>query len=379
MASRHDISVIVVRHGRRFLYARYTDPRTGKRVLRSTGTHNRREAERFAARWETELRAGEFRPASSLDWEGFRLRYWAEVLPGLSDATASKASATFNSLERILSPGKPSDLTADRLAKWQTQLRAEGLAESTIKSHRAHLLAALNWAADAGIIPSPPKIRTPARAKAIGKSTPMKGRPVSAAEFEAMVEAAPSVVGDARAPSWQYLLRGLYLSGLRLGEALGLSWDYGAGLSIDLSGEFPALAIRAEAEKGQRDRILPLAPEAAELILKTPEADRAGYVFAPEAARKHGPRLRLDRVSKVITSIGKSAGVYVTDRKPASAHDLRRSFGLRWSARVMPAVLQQLMRHESIDTTLRYYVGRDADTVARILYQARADDEADAT
>jgi integrase len=57
-------------------------------------------------------------------------------------------------------------------------------------------------------------------------------------------------------------------------------------------------------------------------------------------------------------------------RKYASAHDLRRAFGLRWSARVMPAVLQQLMRQESIETTMRYYVGRDADAVADVLWQA---------
>ena len=57
-------------------------------------------------------------------------------------------------------------------------------------------------------------------------------------------------------------------------------------------------------------------------------------------------------------------------RKYASAHDLRRAFGLRWSSRVMPAVLQQLMRHESIDTTMRYYVGRDADAVADTLWDA---------
>ena len=36
----------------------------------------------------------------------------------------------------------------------------------------------------------------------------------------------------------------------------------------------------------------------------------------------------------------------------------------------MPAVLQQLMRHESIETTLRYYVGRDAAAAAEILYEA---------
>jgi len=65
--------------------------------------------------------------------------------------------------------------------------------------------------------------------------------------------------------------------------------------------------------------------------------------------------------------IGKAAGikVYINPKDPekvkyASAHDLRRAFGERWAARLMPAQLKELMRHESIETTLRFYVGTDA-------------------
>lgn len=36
----------------------------------------------------------------------------------------------------------------------------------------------------------------------------------------------------------------------------------------------------------------------------------------------------------------------------------------------MPAVLQQLMRHENIETTLRFYVGSDADAMGDVLYAA---------
>ena len=56
--------------------------------------------------------------------------------------------------------------------------------------------------------------------------------------------------------------------------------------------------------------------------------------------------------------------------KYASAHDLRRSFGERWATRVMPQVLQELMRHESIETTLRYYVGPNAQATAAVLWEA---------
>ena len=36
----------------------------------------------------------------------------------------------------------------------------------------------------------------------------------------------------------------------------------------------------------------------------------------------------------------------------------------------MPQTLMELMRHESIETTLKYYVGRNAATTAAVLYAA---------
>ncbi len=56
--------------------------------------------------------------------------------------------------------------------------------------------------------------------------------------------------------------------------------------------------------------------------------------------------------------------------KYASAHDLRRSFGTRWAPRVKPATLQLLMRHKSIETTMKYYVCQDSDDVADELWAA---------
>jgi hypothetical protein len=37
---------------------------------------------------------------------------------------------------------------------------------------------------------------------------------------------------------------------------------------------------------------------------------------------------------------------------------------------VMPAQLKELMRHESISTTMSYYVGRNAEATAAALYEA---------
>ena len=53
--------------------------------------------------------------------------------------------------------------------------------------------------------------------------------------------------------------------------------------------------------------------------------------------------------------------------KYASAHDLRRSFGARW---VMPQVPMELMRHESIESTLNLYVGRNTKSTIDVPWTA---------
>lgn len=59
----------------------------------------------------------------------------------------------------------------------------------------------------------------------------------------------------------------------------------------------------------------------------------------------------------------------MTVNKFASAHDLRRAFGFRWSRRVMPPVLKELMRHTEIATTMKFYVGVNAQATADELWK----------
>jgi integrase len=87
--------------------------------------------------------------------------------------------------------------------------------------------------------------------------------------------------------------------------------------------------------------------------------------------------LRSKRVGRIVSKIGASAGIRVhvnpTDPKKvkyASAHDLRRAFGERWAVQIMPAQLREIMRHESIETTLRCYVGANAEGTADVCWEA---------
>ena len=341
----------------------------GKQKHKSAETHVKREAERAAGKWEAELRDGRYAAPCRLAWADFRERYESEALPSLAERTAEPRCGVMNHVERILSPRRLSDLTADRLSYFQSKLREAGLKDSTIAGHLAHLRSILSWAVDVGMLRAVPKFQMPTRNLG-GKL--MRGRPISGEEFDRMINKVEKQrPGDAN--RWEQYLRGLWLSGLRLEESLVLTWDGDSAIRVDLGGRFPRFRIYAEAEKGHKDRLLPMTPDFAEWLLRTPEADRYGPVFhlgdKPNRQRSAG------RVGRVISEIGKAAGVKVkTDAdgtvKFASAHDLRRSFGTRWAPRVKPATLQLLMRHSSIDTTLRYYVDQDADDVAGELWSA---------
>jgi integrase len=60
--------------------------------------------------------------------------------------------------------------------------------------------------------------------------------------------------------------------------------------------------------------------------------------------------------------------------KHAMAHDLRRSFCTKWARRVMPATLQRLAQHASIQATLTYYVAQSAEHIATDLWAEWGED-----
>ncbi len=390
---------------------KYIDPTTGE--VTETGT-NRKFAERLAARWEADLNAGRSDPGRhNISWEGFRQQYEDAHLPSLAQRTAEKANTTFNAVERILpriAKGKLSDLDAEALTLFQSTLRDGERSEDTIKGYLSYLKAALGWAVGQGMIAKVPTIISPRRAKKRGGGCKAKGRAPTLEEFERMLAAVPIALGEwrkrkreaarktsrkhgkaerktqtdaipvevspAAVASWQYYLRGLWLSGLRRAESIELYWDRPDRLCIDLDGKRPRLRIPGALEKGHRDRLLPLTPDFATFLLETPEADRHGPVFRP--LMPSGQRANEERAGRMISLIGGLARVVVhTDPKTgavkyASAHDLRRSFGTRWAKRVKTPVLMRLMRHESIATTMGYYVDLDCDEIAEELWQSSA-------
>ncbi len=127
--------------------------------------------------------------------------------------------------------------------------------------------------------------------------------------------------------------------------------------------------IPAETDKSGKERLTPIAPEFVEMLEAAPEEERTGHVFKILSQRALGDLTRVDTVSAHISAIGRGAGVRVSQKKFASAHDLRRSFGTRWASRARPKVLKDLMRHTSLQTTLGFYADEEADEIADSAWQ----------
>jgi integrase len=376
-----EIRVMVASYGSgRNLMMVHFDPVTGKRVTKSSGTTDRRQAERAAAVWQDELNSGRYQAPSRLTWAEFRRRYETEKLPALAPRTQTTVAQALDCLETIINPDRLVKLTAAVMSRFQAELRKPrevvrrkkkivkpAMKDVTIAHHLRHIRAALSWGVSMGMLAKVPDMHMPKRTKG---QVMMRGRAITEEEFDRLIAAVPKVRPH-DAPAWERLLRGLWLSGLRLGKAVALSWDQEAPFQADMTGRRPAFRIYAEAQKAHRDEVLPATPDFAQWLMQTPQAEREGLVF--KLARERGGKpMGLGKVGAVVSKIGKTAGVVVNkaEGKFASAHDLRRAFGTRWSRKVMPAVLKRLMRHSAIQTTMTHYVDLDAAEVADQLWAA---------
>lgn len=394
----HAPKVRIARPAGRSYQLRYRCPQTKKEVRISIGSRDEAEARRQKRELEARLLLGlaTSTPKAKLigpemPWNDFREEYRTLHLVTLGEKSAIDAESRLDIAERIIRPKRLGDLAStDTLHRLQARLLAgagggEGSKEVrprspfTVKTYMAAVLAALNWAHFQGWLETAPKIR---RVK-VAKFRSMKGRPLTKAEFDQLLGAVEAIVGAEAAPSWKYLLRGLWESGLRLNELMHVSWDNPLVIMpVWREGRRPVLHIPHAMQKNATEESIPLLPWFEQLLLETPESERTEWIFKPMSLQlKRGrepseERPEAEWVGKIISRIGEKAKVVVRPEDPkakrlakhASAHDLRRSCGERLlDAGVPPTIICRVLRHASWETTRRHYAPGDIQKEAEAL------------
>lgn len=369
---------IIRRAGRRSLVVRWFDERRGLWREKALGVTRRREAEKIAAE---AIRLEQASDLMAPTWDALRAKYETERGPFIGKF--SQVKSAFNRFEEICDPSTLAAITPGMYSRFEAGLRLKGLAEASILTYMKAIRTIINWAVELELLDRAPRMKLPRQARV----KIMKGRPITGEEFDRLLAAATGKDADHRDRSTVPLLRGLYLSGLRLEEALRLWWDREDMIHVDnLDGRRPVLHIPAGSlQKNGKETYSPLTPDFVAFLRETPSQERQGAVFnvlgikCDKATGQRKVNRSPDYVGRIISGLGERAKILVDrdratgDIKWASAHDLRRSFGDRWSQRVMPVTLKEMMRHAAIETTMKYYVGRSAEMTADVIWSAPAD------
>lgn len=276
---------------------------------------------------------------------------------------ASSDEAVEKAQRKLLEGGDPEKKYEKPKSKW------------TVKTVIDTLMTALKFAKKKGWVTEIPLIDRVKTNTLRG----MRGRPIELAEFETMLEKVPEVVKSKGAiPSWLFLLRGYWTSSLRREELLNLHWtDETKIRPIWPDGKLPYLEIPSDQQKNDTEESIPMLPEFSDLLLEVPKDQRVGFVFDPAGPPDRAGRADPGWVGKVIQRIGAAAGIVTYKVRGedhfASAHDLRRSCAQRLvDAGVDERVIQRVMRHQSFETTRRFYTMAKLQKDAATLWQVHA-------
>jgi integrase/recombinase XerD len=262
----------------------------------------------------------------------------------LALSAARLAAATVEAYRRDLGDvasylgGSPASATPERLAEYVAELRARGLAATTIARRVAALRSFYRHQMLLGARSDNPAadLALPRRAKTLPRT-------LSPGEAERLIEAAAGTTP--RALRDHALVELLYGAGLRVSEAVGLE-----RAAVDLEGRI----VRCVG-KGSKERVVPLGRKAAEALTRYLARGR------PHLDRRHRPELFLNAHGGPLTRAGaflilrRLAGVAGLEPERVHPHLLRHSFAthlLEGGADLRS--VQEMLGHADLSTTERY-------------------------
>ncbi len=325
-------------------YVGWLDPE-GKRRCKSCGPgeQGHRNAEKLRRKREAELLTGTYRSQLHTAWAEFRKEYEGRVVPGLAARTRGEVKTALDHFERIVKPGRVSQLGTPHVDRYIAARRAgkgkergTTVSPATINKELRHLKAALGVAKEWGHLPAVPKFRMERELKKLPGYVP----PEDFAAIYAACDAAryPAGLPYPAADWWRGLLVTAYMTGWRVGALLALGRE---DVDLDAGTAFS----RAEDNKGKRDVKTPLHPIVVEHLRRLPAFEPVFFPWPHGGRQLYEQFERIQRAANVKPEAG---------RRRYTFHDLRRAFATLNADKLTPDALQHLMQHKDYQTTQRY-------------------------
>jgi integrase len=319
----------------RSLTLEWNDPKTGKRRQKSTGSDDFEAAEQQRAALEYELNQGTYKESSRLSWKDFRDKVRREYSVHIRPRAAEKIETVLDAFDRFCHPSKIADVDDALVSTFAAKLRTENstkgkpFATWSIKNYLVAIRTVLRWAESLKLVDCP---KLPTRLP----------KPVPAEAYDRLLDAMPT-------PEWKGLLMCGWWAGLRINESLRLCRrPSGEDPYVDWDGG--RIVLPAASNKSDDDQCVPLARSLREALAAIPgDGDRLFDI----RSRQGGKPITRAGASKNICQWAKKAGVRL------SMHKLRKGFGSRLAERALPQVLQRLMRHSDVKTTMLFYANVD--------------------
>ena len=312
----------------------------GRKLRESCGTERRADAVRLLKRRLAEMGAGRlvgpdaerttFEDLAAMLEDDYRLN---------GRRSERRAKEALAHLRAFFTFARVPDMTADRIGAYIRHRQEEGAALATIGYELAVLKRAFNLAVRAGKVDRRPYI------PGLALDNARQGF-FEPADFEAVAAKLPE--------SLRSLMRFLYLTGWRAGEALGLTWagvDFAAGV-VRLE---PGTTKNREGREFPFDALPPLAELLKEQRERTTALERAeGRIIAPVFHRGGRPIRTYAADWNAATKAAGHVGRLVHDLRRTAVRNLER-------AGVSRSVAMKLTGHKTEAVYRRYAITSAAD------------------
>ena len=323
----------------------------------SKSFENRKEAEHFAEGKQTDVRHGKADPPKRLTLGEFYKEHRELMKNTLRPKTLHMHLATLALFAEQVGWNRCLTAVATRdIERFRARRLEQGMAAATVNRELRAMKRLFNLAIPRGYLADGTNPVESVQPLKVGRKRPAY---CSAPDFRSLADRAPDAM-------WQTVLVLIYTTGIRLREAMNLTWsdiDFAAGI-VHVTRKPAKAYVQAWTPKDHELRSIPLSEQAVKLLSSWQTTAPVGcpYVFMEpdrwdyyrqrvDARAWKGEQDLVNNVLRRFKTLCKRAGI-----GPYTIHDLRRSCITNWAKQLPIHVVQQLAGHSDIKTTQEYYL-----------------------